>query len=178
MPPLAGTEVEHLLGALNRQRVTFRWKADGLDAAQLRQRLASSGLSIGGLLKHLARVEDEIASVRLDGSSRDPYWDGKVSDDDPEFTTAADDPPEELYGRYDDAVIRANERFATVIAEGGLDQPTAMIGPGGQALSVRRLLFDVLEEYGRHTGHTDLLREAIDGLVGEDPPGDFEPFLR
>ena len=176
MPPLAGSEEAHLLGALNRQRVTFRWKADGLDADQLRQRIASSQLSIGGLLKHLARVEDEIASVRLDGSPRDPYWDGKVADDDPEFTTAADDPPDELYGRYDAAVVHANERFAAVIAEGGLDHPTAMVAPGGQALRVRRLLFDVLEEYGRHTGHADLLREAIDGRVGEDPPADFEPF--
>ena len=40
----------------------------------------------------------------------------------------------------------------------------------GQHASLRRLVFDLVEEYGRHTGHADLLREAVDGVVGEDPP--------
>ena len=53
-PPLAGTEAEHLAGALDRLRATFRWKADGLDAAGLQARLATSSLTLGGLLKHLA----------------------------------------------------------------------------------------------------------------------------
>lgn len=177
MPPFAGTEVEHLLGALDRMRATFRWKADGLDATGLTHRIGSSELSIGGLLKHLARVEDGASSVRLDGSPRDPYWEGQVSDDDPEFRTAAGDEPDALYRLYDESVARSRGRFAAAIAEGGLDSATAMEGPGGQFLSIRRLLFDLLEEYGRHTGHTDLLREAIDGRVGEDPPGKWEPFL-
>ena len=52
----------------------------------------------------------------------------------------------------------------------------AHIGPGdGTHASLRRLLFDLVEEYGRHTGHADLLREAVDGLVGEDPPALTEP---
>lgn len=57
-PPFAGTELEHLTGALDRLRWTFRWKADGLDADQLAFRLPTSALSIGSLLKHLAWVED------------------------------------------------------------------------------------------------------------------------
>lgn len=176
IPPFAGSEEEHLLGALDRMRATFRWKADGLDAAGLAHRIDSSALSIGGLLKHLARVEDEASSVRLDGSARDPVWDGQVTDDDPEFTTAADDEPAELYRMYDEAVVRAQGRFRAALATGGLDASTPMQGPGGQFASVRRLLFDVLEEYGRHTGHADLLREAIDGRVGEDPPVSWAPF--
>ncbi|WP_197700828.1 mycothiol transferase [Micromonospora purpureochromogenes] len=55
-PPLAGTEVAHLVGALDRLRTTFRWKADGLDAAGLRARVGASALTLGGLLKHLAVV--------------------------------------------------------------------------------------------------------------------------
>ena len=176
MPPLAGSEVEHLLGALNRMRATFRWKADGLDAAGLALRISSSDLSVGGLLKHLARVEDGASSVRLDGSDRNPYWQGQVSDDDPEFTTAADDEPEALYRLYDQAVVQSRQRFHAAIDDGGLDYPTAMKTPDGQAASLRRLLFDLLEEYGRHTGHVDLLREAIDGRVGEDPPASWAPF--
>ncbi len=54
-PPLAGTEVEHLVGALDRLRTTFRWKAGRLDAAGLQTRIGASSLTLGGLLKHLAR---------------------------------------------------------------------------------------------------------------------------
>jgi hypothetical protein len=88
-PPFAGTEAVHLVGALDRLRTTFRWKADGLDAA---------------------------------------------------------------------------------LAGGGVDQLVHLSGPDGRHASLRRLLCDLIEVYGRHTGHADLLREAVDGLVGEDPP--------
>ena len=177
VPPVSGSEVEHLLGALDRMRATFRWKADGLDAAGLAYRFPSSELSIGGLLKHLARVEDGASSVRLDGSSRDAYWDGQVSDDDPEFVTAADDSPEALYRLYDESVARSRQRFTAAIAARGLDSASGMKWPDGRAPSIRRLVFDLLEEYGRHTGHADLLREAVDGRVGEDPPASWRPFL-
>ena len=48
-------------------------------------------------------------------------------------------------------------------------------GPTARTPSLRRLLFDLLEEYGRHTGHADLLREAVDGRTGEDPPPGWRP---
>jgi hypothetical protein len=54
--------------------------------------------------------------------------------------------------------------------DGGLDQLIHVSGPDGRHASLRRLVCDLIEEYGRHTGHADLLREAVDGLVGEDPP--------
>ena len=66
-PPLAGSEAEHLVGALDRLRTTFRWKADGLDAAGLAYRFPTSALSLGGLLKHLASAEDYVFSVKLRG---------------------------------------------------------------------------------------------------------------
>jgi hypothetical protein len=47
--------------------------------------------------------------------------------------------------------------------------------PGGEVVTLRRLLCDLIEEYGRHTGHADLLREAVDGRVGEDPPDGWRP---
>jgi hypothetical protein len=50
-----------------------------------------------------------------------------------------------------------------------------LTGPDGQHASLRRLLCDLVEEYGRHTGHADLLREAVDGRVGEDPPPGWTP---
>ena len=66
-PPLAGTEVEHLTGALDRLRTTFRWKADDLDAAGLQARIGASALTLGGLLKHLAAVEDYMFTAKLSG---------------------------------------------------------------------------------------------------------------
>jgi hypothetical protein len=95
-PPLAGTEAEHLTGALNRMRATFRWKSDGLDAAGLQARIGASSLTLGGLLKHLAINEDYMFTVKLSGEPiggpwRAAGWDG--SEDDWEFTTAADDSP-------------------------------------------------------------------------------------
>ena len=79
-------------------------------------------------------------------------------------------PPEELYDLYDRAVERSRAKVASVLADGGLDQPTAAQHPDGRHASLRRLVCDLVEEYGRHTGHADLLREAVDGRVGEDPP--------
>ncbi len=67
-PPLAGTELEHLLGALDRLRATFRWKADGLDAAGLHTRVGASSLDLGGLLKHLALVEELTTTWKLRGT--------------------------------------------------------------------------------------------------------------
>jgi uncharacterized damage-inducible protein DinB len=173
-PPLAGTEVEHLLGALDRLRTTFRWKADGLDAAGLQTRIGASALTIGGLLKHLASVEDDISTRRLSGARIGEPWESVwAGDDDWAFTSAADDPPERLYEYWDGAVARSRARFEAALADGGLDQLVHLTAPDGRHASLRRLVCDLIEEYGRHTGHADLLREAVDGLVGEDPPNDW-----
>jgi hypothetical protein len=170
-PPFAGTEAEHILGSLDRLRATFRWKADGLDAAGLQARVGASALTIGGLLKHLARVEDEASGPKLSGAPRSAPWDAAPLDesDEWEFTSAADDPPEDLYALYDSAVARSRSRFAEFAPAGGLGSPVALGRPHVE-VSLRRLLCDLIEEYGRHTGHADLLREAVDGRVGEDPP--------
>jgi hypothetical protein len=176
-PPLAGTETEHLLGALNRQRTTFRWKADELDAAGLNTRIASSSMTMGGLLKHLSACEDYMTTEKLSGTPIGAPWDawGWDGNDSWDFTWEADLPPDDLYRLWDGAVERATARFDAAIADGGLDQPVAMGYPNGPKASLRRLLCDLLEEYGRHTGHADLIREAIDGRVGEDPPGGWRP---
>jgi hypothetical protein len=66
-PHLAGTEVEHLVGSLDRLRTTFRWKADDLDGAGLQSRIGASSLTLGGLLKHLALIEDLYFHTKLSG---------------------------------------------------------------------------------------------------------------
>jgi len=176
-PPLAGTETEHLVGALERLRATFRWKADALDPAGLRARVGASTLSLGGLLKHLALVEDFIFMTKLRGEPPGPPWDALPGAGEGEwaFSSAADDSPGQLYAFWDDAVARSRERLAAALEEGGLDQLVHVSGPDGRHASLRRLVCDLIEEYGRHTGHADLLRESVDGVVGEDPPEGWQP---
>jgi hypothetical protein len=176
-PPLAGDEIAHLCGSLNRLRATFRWKADGLDAAGLAARVGASTLSLGALLKHLAYAEDYAFTTRMHGEPPGPPWEnaqGRPSGD-WAFESAADDTPEDLYALWDGAVRRSRERLDAALAGGGLDQPIHLAAPDGTHASLRRLLCDLIEEYGRHTGHADLLREAVDGRVGEDPPWDWRP---
>ena len=60
-------------------------------------------------------------------------------------------------------------------ANGGLGQLVHVCTPDGRHVSLPRLPCDLIEECGRHTGHTDLLREAADGLIGEDPPAGWHP---
>jgi hypothetical protein len=176
-PPLASSEVEHLTGAIERLRTTFRWKADNLDASGLRNRIGASSLTLGGLLKHLAVVEDYIFTTKLRGQALGAPWNTAEWDDEYEwpFTSAAKDTPEQLYALWDGAVERSRARLDAALADGGLDQLVHVSGPDGRHASLRRLICDLIEEYGRHTGHADLLREAVDGLVGEDPPPGWRP---
>jgi hypothetical protein len=176
-PPFAATEVEHLVGALDRLRTTFRWKADGLDAAGLRTCIGASSLTLGGLLKHLAVQEDYAFTTKLTGERLGAPWDPTDWDDDDdwEFTSAANDTPEQLYALWDDAVDRSRSRLDAALADGGIDQLVHVSAPDGRHASLRRLVCDMIEEYGRHTGHADLLREAVDGVVGEDPPAGWHP---
>jgi hypothetical protein len=172
-PPLAGTEAEQLLAALERLRATFRYKTDGLDAAGLSRRLGASTLTLGGLLKHLALVEDHQFGLKLTGVPLGPPWSDVDWDATPdwEFSSAAEDTPRALYELWDAAAARSRERVAKALAGGGLDQP-AHAEVDGEHANLRRLVCDMIEEYGRHTGHADLIRESVDGRTGEDPaPG-------
>ena len=176
-PPLAGSESEHLFGALDRLRTTFRWKADGLDEDGLRATIGASTLTIGALLKHLAFVEAFYARLKLAGQSPGAPWETVDWEADPgwDFSSAAGDSAEELYALYDDAVAQARTIYQAAVADGGLDQIVHADDDAGRHASLRRLVFDLVEEYGRHTGHADLLREAVDGRVGEDPPAGWRP---
>jgi hypothetical protein len=71
--------------------------------------------------------------------------------------------------------LRSRARLGAALADGGLGQLVHASGPDGRRASLRRLLCDLIEEYGRHTGHADLIREAVDSRVGEDPPPGWQP---
>jgi len=171
-PPATAGETEMLLFALDRSRAQFAWKCGGLGTAGLSKPHPPSAMTLGGLLKHLALVEDHYAAVHLSGQPLGPPWDGVDFDADPdwEWRTAADDPPEELYALWRGAVERFRLALSSALASGGLDQLTKHVSSSGQSRSLRLLLVDLHDEYARHVGHADLLREAVDGLTGEDPP--------
>jgi uncharacterized damage-inducible protein DinB len=168
-----GTEIETLVGALERNRRTFAWKCGGLDAEGMRRTVGASTMTLGGLLKHLALVEDEYLTRLLTGAgSLTPPFDAVDFDADPdwEWRTAADDSPEDLMGLWEACVARSREHLATAYDEGGPEARTALSWSDGEPPMLRRLMVDLIEEYARHTGHADLIRESIDGLVGEGQP--------
>jgi hypothetical protein len=170
-PPISGNELDTLLGALERQRRYVGWKCGNLNSAGLQATLGPSTMSLGGLLKHLALVEDDVFAVKLHGLDPHPPWDAVDwdADSDWEWHSAADDSAEQLMSLWQDAVTRSRLLAAEAIADGGLDRPAAFSWPDGRTPSLRRLLMDMIEEYARHLGHADLIRESVDGLVGEDP---------
>jgi len=171
-PSMTAGEVEMLLFALRRSRAQFAWKCGGLDAAGLHRRHPPSAMTLGGLVKHLAFVEDFRTVAFLTGDWTGLPWRQADFDADPDWVwnSAADDSPEELYGLWRAAVERADAAIAEALADGGLDQPSRFTTDSGESPNLRRVLIDLYEEYTRHVGHADLFREAVDGLVGEDPP--------
>ena len=121
-------------------------------------------------------MEDFTFRTKLSGESLGAPWEAADwdSDNDWEFTSAAADSPEQLYALWDGAVERSRARLDAALADGGVDQLVHVSSPDGRHASLRRLLCDLIEEYGRHTGHADLLRESVDGLTGEDPPAGWQ----
>ncbi|MEV5961149.1 DinB family protein [Kribbella sp. NPDC051952] len=170
--PAAGDEIETLLGVLERNRRTFAWKVGGLDAAGMNAKLGPSTMTLGGLVKHLALVEADMFSHRLLGRDPGAPWNKVDWDSDPdwEWRTAAYDSPDELLKLWRDAVAQSRASVAEALQDGGLDLTGKLVWPDGTSPNLRRLLADMIEEYARHTGHADLIRESIDGLVGEDAP--------
>ncbi len=167
-PPIAGTEIDQLLGILDRTRSVLAWKCGGLDAAAMRVTLGPSAVTLGGLLKHLTRCEADTFLWKMSGSRPTPPWD--TAEHAWEWGSAADDTPEELFSLWVAAVQRSRSAVAEALTSGDLNQPVH-IGNDGEHANVRRLVLDMIDEYARHNGHADLIRESIDGLVGEDPPG-------
>ena len=123
-PPMTAGEVEMLLFALDRSRAQFAWKCGGLDAAGLNRPYPPSAMTLGGLLKHLAVVEERY-TIDFTGEAPGPPLDDAEAAADPDWAwrTAADDPPEELYGLWRRAVEHSRAAMARALAEGGLDQP-------------------------------------------------------
>ncbi|TFB98946.1 DinB family protein [Cryobacterium sp. HLT2-28] len=164
-PTPAADEATTLAQFLDYQRATLLGKAEGLDAAGLSRRLPPSTLTLGGLLKHLALVEEHWIQVRFLGRPEQEPWVSVSWEDDPdwEFRTAAQDDSEALRELYRTACDHSRAAVAGV----DLGALSAGVNRAGEHWSLRWILVHLIEETARHNGHADLLREAVDGTVGE-----------
>ncbi len=168
-PPVAAGEVDTLLGFLEFQRATFAWKCSGLDAAGLATTVAPSTMTLGGMMKHLALVEDWWFSVSLHGHDDAAPWDAVDWDADADWDwhSAAHDTPEQLRQLWQESVERSRADVTAALADGGLGHLAVRQLRDGRRPSLRWIVCHMIEEYARHNGHADLLREAVDGATGE-----------
>jgi hypothetical protein len=165
-PPTRADELTQLRGFLDFQRATLRRKVDGLDAVQLSATLPPSDMTLGGMLKHLALNEDWWFSCVFAGNeAAEPGasadWD---ADEDWEWHSAVDDEPDELRELLLRNAARSDE---IIVAADGLDALSVRPSKAGEPFTLRWVLVHMIEEYARHNGHADLIRQSIDGAVGE-----------
>lgn len=167
-PRVAGNPIGELATIreyLSNYRLTLAMKCEGLSPEQLATRsVPPSTLSLLGLVRHLARVEHNWFQRSLQGhrESPRPYW--SPEDDDLDFNGAIADPAV-VADAF--AVWKAQIAAADEWLDGRIDLGAVVLTPGGEQASIRDILIHMIEEYARHCGHADLLRERIDGRTGQ-----------
>ncbi|ALC24532.1 conserved hypothetical protein [Streptomyces pristinaespiralis ATCC 25486] len=162
-PSTTADERAMLEGFLDYHRETLIMKCAGLDDAQLRTAaLAPSELTLLGLVRHLAEVER--------------YWFREIMEDEdlPDLYSTEEDGDRDFHVTAQDTWAEAHATWLTQVADArkvteahGLDDLSLSRGRGGEPFSLRWILTHMIEEYARHNGHADLLREHIDGVTGE-----------
>ena len=168
-PPVEADETATLLGFLEYERATLAWKCSGLDSAGLKASLGPTSMTLGGMLKHLSRVEDYWFSYALHARDVAAPWntvDWKA-DPDRDWQSATEDSPEQLFAFWRNAADRSRALVAQALTDGDLGQRARRSWPDGHPPSLRWILVSVIDEYARHNGHADLIRESVDGMTGQ-----------
>ena len=168
--PGFGDEVAMLRRFLNHFRATIRRQASGLADEELTRTLGPSDLTLGGMLKHLAFVEDYWFSYNLAAKDQSEPWKSAdwKADRDWDWHSAAGTPHAELDALLGEAIERSEQCLATALAsDPDLGQLVARPRPPekGETATLRWLLVHMVEEYARHAGHADLIRQSIDGAT-------------
>jgi hypothetical protein len=170
-PPLAASEADTLRAYLDYHRDTLLLKAEGLTQEQLSQTHPPSALTLAGLLKHAALNDDWWFCRVFGGRETEPDWGPEGAfdaDEDWELHSATDDSPEELRRIFDSARAAADAAIDRGLAAGGLEAPSVMPSRREDGFfSLRWVILHMIEEYARHNGHADVIREAVDGVTGE-----------
>jgi uncharacterized damage-inducible protein DinB len=157
-------ELEMLSGWLEHHRGILVWKCEGLTAAQLRQRaVPPSTLSLLGLVRHMADVERGWFRAVFLGEDVPDLYD-QTADEDEDFNDVDQADPAEALLVFE----RECAASRLVVAEApSLDAPSKRPSERtGQPWSLRWIMTHMIEEYARHNGHADLLRERVDGTTG------------
>jgi uncharacterized damage-inducible protein DinB len=151
---------------LTNYRLTIRLKCDDLDADQLARRsVPPSTLSLLGLVRHLAQMEDHWFQRVLQGRTDGPRLYKREDQRDWDFEGAQPDPAgvQEAFATWQ-AVTAGADEWLDALDEADLGH---RVPHGDGAVAVRDVLVHVIEEYARHAGHADLLRECLDGRTGQ-----------
>jgi uncharacterized damage-inducible protein DinB len=166
-PDLVSDERTMIEQFLDYHRATFVGKVSGLSKEQLARSIPTSTMTLAGLVKHLALVEDSWFQEDLLGLDNVEPWQSAPFDADPdwEWHSAVDDEPADLLELYAQACARSR---AAASAAPSLDvESVGTSRQTGEYYSLRWIMLHMIEETARHNGHADLLREAIDGATGE-----------
>lgn len=160
-PPLVADERASLTGFLQYQRETLAMKCAGLTTEQLKEKaIPPSGLSLLGLVRHMAEVERGWFRNTLNGEGSKAHWPGGKPGEFAEFDIESAD-PDEAFRIWHEECARSR---AIVDGAESLDATGSY---HDEVFSLRYILTHMIEEYARHNGHADLLRERIDGTTGE-----------
>jgi uncharacterized damage-inducible protein DinB len=161
-PLYVGTERALLEEFLRYHRETLLWKCAELSPEQLAARpLPSTVLSLLGLVRHLADVERSWFRRGFAGEDAPPIYYDYDANRDGDILPPPDADPAEAFATY------RREADAAEAAAAGHDLDETFVSPRGRTISLRWVYLHLIEEYARHNGHADLLREAIDGVTGE-----------
>ncbi|WP_157252582.1 DinB family protein [Nonomuraea typhae] len=162
-PPQTGDERATLEGFLDYQRQTLAWKCEGLTDEQLRLRaVPPSSLSLLGLIRHMAEVERGWFLRTLGEQPELPFVHVTPEEPDADFDRAGEDTRERAFAAWEAEVAAARAAAADVPLDAVVSKKRT-----GEEMSLRWIYFHMIEEYARHNGHADLLRERIDGATGE-----------
>ncbi len=166
IPKIAG-EREMLVAFLDFQRAVMIDKASGLTQEQWGHRLEPSTMTLGGMIYHLTIVEESWFSDMFDGAGLGEPWASVdwEADRDWEWNVAPTMDPEVVLDAYRTAIDRSNEIVASADSLDRLSSKTR--GDQKEHWSLRWILIHMIEETARHAGHADLIRESIDGEVGD-----------
>jgi uncharacterized damage-inducible protein DinB len=170
-PPQEGDEAATLLGFLDYQRATFAWKSGGLSEEQLREVLPPTSMTLGGMLKHLAYVEDYWFTEVAGGEPTPEPWASVdlTTDPDWDWCSSAENSGAELRTLWSERVERSRRVIDALLRRGETETlgETHPAWDGQGRVSLRWVLVHMIEEYARHNGHADLIRQSIDGQTGE-----------
>ena len=162
-PPEAAPEKEMVAAFLDYHRATLLWKVDGLSQADLRRAMTPSGLTLLGLVKHLAYVERWWFQNVFAGEDVDFPW--TDADPDADWRVESDEGVAMILDLYRTQVARSREITSAADLDDRARRPRTRPPGGDQTL--RWIMLHMIEETARHNGHADLMREAIDGATGE-----------